>query len=160
MRNRKGQLRRELQKICATNGGLLRPADVVEFARDPTTALHTRFEWDDTVAPWAYRLIQAQDIIRHVKVTIPKRTGGMAKVRVFVNLGNERTSDSPGYRMLSTVQKSKERYAQMLTDAQAELQAFQHKFVALQGLPFGRAALTAINAAWKALEKAKEEHVA
>ncbi len=34
----------ELERIEETHGGIVTPQAVVEFARDPTTALHSRFD--------------------------------------------------------------------------------------------------------------------
>lgn len=48
--------------------GKLTPQIVVDAARDPEHALHSRFEWDDTVAGEAYRRQQAQELIRRAKV--------------------------------------------------------------------------------------------
>ena len=37
----------ELEYIRQSNGGFLRPQDVVEYARNQETELHKRFTWDD-----------------------------------------------------------------------------------------------------------------
>jgi hypothetical protein len=45
------------------------PAEaVVDAARDPTSPLHSYFEWNDTVAAEQYRLHQARSLIRAVTV--------------------------------------------------------------------------------------------
>jgi len=48
--------------------GELRPVDLVEEATDPDHALHDRFEWDDRRAAHEYRLDQAAQLIRSVRV--------------------------------------------------------------------------------------------
>jgi len=53
-----------------SKAGKLLPADVVEAARDPMSPLHGQFEWDDSAAAEAYRLQQAGDLIRRVKITL------------------------------------------------------------------------------------------
>ena len=51
------QIREELDRIKKSNEeGLLKAEEVVEFARNPTTALHDRFTWDDSAAARQYRL--------------------------------------------------------------------------------------------------------
>ncbi len=61
----KGDLiKQELEALAEANNGILRPEIVVEFARDAKTALHSRFEWDDTEAAKQYRLWQARQIIK------------------------------------------------------------------------------------------------
>ena len=75
----------ELRNIQAVNDGKLEPELVVEFARDPGTALHRKFEWDDTVAAHYYRLDQARDtiqIFRYEKVT----DGKPKRVRAFTSI--------------------------------------------------------------------------
>ena len=59
-----------LKAIAARDGGLLRPAAVVEAARDESSPLHGAFCWDDTKAAELYRLDQAQRLIRSFRVKI------------------------------------------------------------------------------------------
>lgn len=68
------QIRSEIAAL--EHGGRLTPRAVVDAARDPKSALHDQFEWDDTVAAEKWRLDQARDIITSVKitVTVDKRT--------------------------------------------------------------------------------------
>lgn len=44
--------------------GMLTPAVVLQEASNPDHPLHTRFEWDDSVAAYKYRLSQAADLLR------------------------------------------------------------------------------------------------
>jgi hypothetical protein len=64
-----GTLREELQALYEARGGLT-PSMVVNVARDPDHPLHTRFEWDDTVAGEKYRRHQAQQLIRSVRIRV------------------------------------------------------------------------------------------
>jgi hypothetical protein len=50
--------------------GRLTPIEVLEYAKNPDTALHHQFEWDDTVAASRYRLDQARYCIRRVTVAV------------------------------------------------------------------------------------------
>jgi hypothetical protein len=61
----------ELETIRRNAGGVLRPEDVVSFAADPDTELHSRFEWDDTEAAQQYRLWQARQLIRVTVTVLP-----------------------------------------------------------------------------------------
>lgn len=60
-------LRDHLQSIYHARGRLT-PVDVLDEARDDAHPLHGRFEWDDAVAGEKYRLVQAHELIRSVKV--------------------------------------------------------------------------------------------
>lgn len=62
--------------------GALTPALVVEAARDPEHPLHSRFEWDDTAAAEKWRLEQASQLLRVVK--LPNVEGRPSNLRAFV----------------------------------------------------------------------------
>jgi hypothetical protein len=66
-------LRDHLQAIYDQRGQLT-PSLVVDEARDPAHPLHSRFEWDDTVAGEAWRRSQAQQLIRSVRVVYREAT--------------------------------------------------------------------------------------
>jgi hypothetical protein len=52
---------------------MLTPCDVLEHARNPESALHPHFEWNDSKAAHAHRLEQAQHLIVRAKVRILAR---------------------------------------------------------------------------------------
>lgn len=54
--------------------GMLTPAIVLDTARDPAHPLHSRFEWDDSLAAEAYRRDQAHDLIQSVKFVYREAT--------------------------------------------------------------------------------------
>lgn len=80
-------LRDELLAIYKANGELT-PGAVVQVARDPKHPLHNRFEWDDSVAAEKYRLDQARQLIRVVKVT-ETRGNELLRTREFVSVHRE-----------------------------------------------------------------------
>jgi hypothetical protein len=57
-----------LQSIADENRGRLEPDMVVDAASDPTSVLHSHFVWDDTEAARKYRIYQARELIRSVKL--------------------------------------------------------------------------------------------
>lgn len=61
-------IRETLERLV--HDGVLTPEAVVSEARDPTSPLHTEFEWNDSVAATAHRLAQARKIIRSVRIEI------------------------------------------------------------------------------------------
>lgn len=130
----------ELRGLAAKAGGMLAPASVVEFARDPKTALHSQFTWDDTDAAEAWRLHEARNIIR-VHVTVLHADS--EPVRVFTSLRPDRGSNA-GYRLTVDVLSNDDLRAQMLADAKAELQATKRKYHNLQEL----------SSVWDAIEQA------
>lgn len=119
---------RELESIAASHRGHLRAADVVEFAKDPETALHSRFTWDDTEAADRWRLQQARQIIR-IAVTMYGDDHPMP-FRAFVSLQGDRQSGN-GYRALATVLSDEDLRERLLEQARQELEGFRRKYSAL-----------------------------
>jgi hypothetical protein len=84
---------RALLSDVATEYGALTPGNLVHAATPEEHPLHNRFEWDNERAGHQYRLAQAREIIRSVRVVFP--TGDPAErrsVRAFhsVASGEER----------------------------------------------------------------------
>ena len=115
----------ELQQIQAANGGVLRPEAVVEFARDPATALHRRFTWDDNEAAHQYRLWQAREVIRVCVTILPQSD---EPVRTYVSLTSDRIKEGGGYRTTESVLSIAEQRAELLDQALRELAAWQAKY--------------------------------
>lgn len=121
----------ELNAIARRHNGLLRPIDVVDFAREKTTALHSRFEWDDTKAAEEYRLWQARELI-HVAVTVIP--GTKEKIQAFVSLNSDRQKDGGGYRYLVDVMSDPNQRARLLQEAFEEFKRWENKYRQLQEL--------------------------
>lgn len=91
----------ELKRIHAENeSGLLMPEEVVEAARHPDSPLHSRFEWDDSIAAEKFRVDQARQLIIKFHVTFEKSE----PQRVFYSLTKDRT-DGGGYRTVPDIKK-------------------------------------------------------
>lgn len=120
----------ELEQICTQAGGVLRPEDVVVFAKNPRTALHSWFTWDDTAAAREHRLWQARQVIR-VCVTVQDNQQG-PPLRTYVSLYEDRGQD--GYRLLTDVMSDEEMRDKLLTQALSELRTWQEKYRQLEKL--------------------------
>lgn len=128
---KKEQIAAELQNIAAENDNILNPRDVVEFARNPETALHSQFEWNDSAAAEEYRLWQARQIIR-VTVTMEAPENDPPR-RVFVSMMGDRNADG-GYRLLRDVLSDDDMRARLLMEAKAEMVTFRKKYAQLSEL--------------------------
>jgi hypothetical protein len=114
----------ELETIRQDNGGLLNPADVVEFARNPETALHRKFTWDDGKAAEEYRLWQARQVIRVVvSVVGPDKE----PFRVYASIQEDR-NDKGGYRTLVSVMSDDYRRRALLSQAKADMIRFKLQY--------------------------------
>jgi len=123
--------RDELEQIRLTHDGVLRATDVVEHARNPETALHDRFEWDDTKAAWQHRLWQARELIR---VVVQTRPTSDVSTRVYVSLAADRRNDGGGYRTLDEVMRSKTMRDALLKQASADMVRFETTYRQLSEL--------------------------
>jgi hypothetical protein len=143
----------ELTYIQELNRGLLDPAKVVEYAENPKTLLHSKFEWDDSKCGIEYRLWQARQIIRLELVVIKDDNYGKVHMfniksdkdeygdegkitRKFVSLKNNRisTSTTHGYRNIVDVLSDEELRKQLLEDAKNDMRIFRRKYDSLNAL--------------------------
>ena len=115
----------EVLELARRSGGMVTPDQVVEFARDPETALHKAFEWDDTEAARQYRIEQARGVIRRVLVSVEDRPAHRALVSVSI----ERAGDGASpYRLVNDVMRDDTLRQAMLDDAIRELKAAKTKY--------------------------------
>jgi len=123
----------ELKQILASDpDGLIRAEAVVEFARDPSTALHGKFEWDDEVAAHQRRLDVARGIVRSYYVVLTKERP--QKYRAYLSLTSDRQRQGGGYRSTARILSDAGMRAQLLADAFAEMKNFMAKYERLQEL--------------------------
>jgi hypothetical protein len=118
---------RELDEIMSgSDEQTIHPADVVEFAKDPSTALHKRFEWDDGKAAHQYRVWQAREIINARMVVLDDGKGGRHAVRAYVSLTTDR--DAGGYRKTSDVIGNDAMRERLLADCRSDLRRVKKKY--------------------------------
>ena len=80
---------RELETIREANDGKLRPTDVVTAAAEESHPLHGCFNWDNQDAGHLWRLHEARNMIREVKVEVGER-----KVSKYWNVPAPKPSES------------------------------------------------------------------
>jgi len=124
-KSRKELVRQELAALAKSGGGILRPESVVDYAKDPTTALHAQFEWDNSKASHEYRLWQARQLITVVVRHEPRVD---QKVQVYVSLPSDRKNEGGGYRRMVDVLSDADHRKQLLDSALAELAVFERKY--------------------------------
>ena len=96
MKEQKRAITLELARIAKLNGGRIDPHAIVEAARSPESPLHRYFEWDDTSAAEKYRISQARELLRSVrlKTTIEDRT---LRVPAYIRDPEQAEAGEPGY---------------------------------------------------------------
>lgn len=120
---------KELKKL--EKGGILKPEDVVEFARNPRTALHSRFTWDDSAAAHQYRLIEARKLI---EVYVEVIDNMEAPTRIYVSLSSDRSQPGGGYRQTRKVMSNAALRSELLQQALRELETWKLKYQTLEEL--------------------------
>jgi hypothetical protein len=96
-------VREELRRIYTSQGGELTPQAVVDAARRKNSPLNSYFEWDDRVAGEAYRIVQAQDLIRRQFKVYARDKRGPKHVREYVSVYQAGGSDTGAYRLTEEV---------------------------------------------------------
>lgn len=124
--------RQELDRLFAQFNGSVTPEQVVAFARDPETALHGVFEWDDTEAAARYRVNQAQQYLRVAVRLIERPNEEPVRVRAFVSLPSDRGAN--GYRRTEDVMADPTRRAEILALAEREFRFYRKRFQHLKEL--------------------------
>ncbi len=126
------KIRQEIELIRSrSDDGAINPADVVQFAKNPKTALHSQFIWDDSKAAHEHRLDQARRILR---VCVYFEPVVEQKVRAYLSLPDDRGPDRAGYRRTSDIVRNSSHRAAMLAMAMRELEFFQQKYAVLSEL--------------------------
>lgn len=124
------KLKAELEQIKKRHGGKFGPQDVVEYARNPKTELHSRFEWDDKIAGEQYRIQQAMLIIRRLQITVVENESETIKIRAYSSLTNERGPDG-SYRSTVQIISDDEMKAQLLDDKRRQLVGINNEIRAI-----------------------------
>ena len=124
---KKQAIKEELLSLSRKNGHVT-PEEVVAFARNPKTALHSQFVWNDGEAAEKYRLLQAQKVIRICVEIIPRPDGeGNRLIRTFISLPSDRASGD-GYAITANILSDAELRAEALASIAADLQAIERKY--------------------------------
>lgn len=105
--------------------GALTPALVVEAARDPEHPLHSRFEWDDTAAAEKWRLEQASQLLRVVR--LPAENGRPSDLRAFVAVKGAETHQAD---YVPTAEAMSDEFARrlVLRDMEREWKALKRRY--------------------------------
>lgn len=140
----KKRAQKELESIRKKHNGILRAKDVVNFAKNPKTELHQKFEWNNTKAAYEYRLEQARKLIRvHVEVL----QNDNRPFRAYVSLDSDRQKPGGGYRTTVDVLKHKNRREELLAEIIQELERIRVKYQHFEEL----------NKLWSELDKVKKK---
>lgn len=122
----KATLRDILQGIYDERGELT-PALVVDAARDPKHPLHHRIEWDNKKAGPQWRLEQAAQLIRSVRVVYKEDATGPKELRAFTAI---RGKDTPRANYVPTEDALRDEFSRalVLRDMEREWKSFKKRY--------------------------------
>jgi len=118
-------------KALEDRRGRLSPQEIVEAARAEGSALHECFEWDDTKAAESWRIEQARDLIRRVKIEVVIEDRSFRTVAYVRD--QDQTAHKAGYRSVLKITKTGS--AQMM---RAELEAIGADMARAIGLAWAK----------------------
>lgn len=128
-----GARRLELERLARAHDDTVTPAQLVAYATDPRTALHTLFTWDDRVAGPKYRELEAAQYLRAVVTLLHVEGHEPKSVRAFVSLSSDRDGTHV-YRPITAVLQDHTQRALLVDDVRRELLAMKRKYGHLQEL--------------------------
>lgn len=121
-------LRNELQAVYEQHG-YLTPEVLVDAAKPKAHPLHDRFEWNDKIAGPLYRLEQARELIRSVKVTYRKpHSLEEDSVRFYQSV---RTESGTAYRTVDDIKEDPFLTKLLLAEAEREWRAMYGRYAHL-----------------------------
>ena len=121
----------EIEALERRHRGFVTAQTIVAFAENPKTALHSAFDWDDTIAARNWRLVQARNLLR---VYVIHYENTPEPVHGFISLSPDRACPGGGYTAMGHILSDEGKRTQMLEDAFAELRAFRRKYAILKEL--------------------------
>jgi hypothetical protein len=111
-----------LERLGKQRGGTWKPKDVVSAARDPKSAIHGLFEWNEKRAAEKWREEQARCYIRHLVVIIPNGNGG-TMIRAAVSFGG-----GSGYQDSVKAMESPELRERLIAQALSEAESWRARY--------------------------------
>jgi len=129
----------EIILAMAKKHGAITRDMVLAEAQKKRSPLHPHFCWDDTAAAHEYRLIQAGELIRKIKVTVESAGDKTVRVRQFHHVFQEVPSDEDAgeteqrgiFVTLETALSVTSYRDQMLESCKRDMTAFRVKYSAL-----------------------------
>lgn len=118
-----------LERIASVSGGSLTPTSVVEAAKNQRNPLHKHFEWDDSIAAQSWRIEQARSIIQCIHAMDDDAESGRARAFISVT-----TKDGTAYHTLGAIKESVDLQAQVLKQAERDLEAFEKRYKSIQDI--------------------------
>lgn len=120
----------ELFENMNAKGIDITPESVLAEGRNIDSPIHSEFEWDDTLAAEKYRLEQATQLIRHIRIVREDEPEQPYKERGFVSI----PGGNSVYVQMSTALSNDEYKKHLLKQAKGDMETFLAKYRRLEQL--------------------------
>lgn len=121
-----------LSLIASKNEGSLTPEDVVNDAKYDNSPLHKFFEWDDGEAAAKYRLEQARQLIRSVRVNVTVKEAVFSVVKYVRNPDlKSGPQGEQGYLETSRIKKKSDMAREVMMDEIVRLNSITERVESL-----------------------------
>ncbi len=126
-----------VKELAEKHGGIITPEILIDAAKRKSSPLHQFFEWDDTAAARQFRLIQAANLIRRIKVTVQTAAETTIRIRAFANVrGDADSGDADSakgfYVPIQDALKNVDWRAQVIAQCKRDVQAFKQKYAVMR----------------------------
>jgi hypothetical protein len=105
--------------------GEIKPAELVDFARNKKCPIHRCFEWDNSIAAEKYREEQARYILRQIVIVQECEGKEPFEIRAFVSVDIDKDNV---YTTMKRAISEPELYKQILRQAYEDLKAWKEKY--------------------------------
>lgn len=123
----------DILKQLADEYGSITPELVLEHAKPKDSPLHAFFQWDNTKAAEQYRLVQARQLIRRIKVEYITEETKTVTVRAYHCVMPETDDEQTGRGVYVPVEAAMSDYrSQLLDQCKRDMDAFKRKYAALK----------------------------
>lgn len=139
----KSVVRREINRIIEEHG-YITPELMLEYASKKGHPLHPYFQWNEAQAAHQWRLTQAMQLLRSIKIAVEAPDGSPVTVREFVHIPSSaldsdcNDGDDDGkrgeYITISQAQNDPDAMHHILESARRDLIAFAAKYSAFSKL--------------------------
>lgn len=124
-----------LESLRVRQDGRLRTVDVVKAAAKPESPLHPAFTWDDKIAAERCRLMEAQELIRHVVVYDEQsKVERKAFYTITVSPNEDEGGPDRYYQSVQVLAHSPDEYDRALRQALGNLRGAESSLNALKEL--------------------------
>lgn len=117
----------EIKDIEDKNGACT-PQALIDRAKDPTSTLHSEFEWDNPKAANEHRKSQARNIINSLMVKYPESEGVVTRAFEIIRVKGEDDKNTNVYVNSYTALEDPEMREQVMQRVNRELNAFRDRY--------------------------------